>query len=102
MAATTRDKAPARWAVLLVSGLASAGFLWGIVNAPGSAGASSSGTSSTALTAQTPAASQQVVSRGDDGGGVTSFVVPSSQSSTTGQQSTQPQVSTARLRTRAS
>jgi hypothetical protein len=33
-ASARRDKAPARWAVLVGSGLASAGLLWAVVNAP--------------------------------------------------------------------
>jgi hypothetical protein len=105
VAATTRNKAPARWAVLLVSGLASAGFLWGIVNAPGSAS-----TADTAAAASAPASSQQVIRQraaGDDDVAITSPILPSSQVPTTVQpapssQSTQPLVRTGRLRTRGS
>ena len=109
MAAKTRRKAPARWAMLLVSGLASAGFLWGIVNTPGSAGVSTSAASNSAVVAApTPAAYQQPVgqriARGDDGGGITSLILPSSQAPTTVQpsQTTQPLASTGRFRTRGS
>ena len=106
MAATTRKKAPARWAVLLVSGLASAGFLWGIVNAPGSANA----TDPAAAASAAPASSQQVIrqrAEGDDDGAITSLILPSSQVPTTVQQSqpsqsTQPLARTGRFRTRGS
>ncbi len=106
MAATTRNKAPARWAVLLVSGLASAGFLWGIVNTPGSAGTgnTASADNSTALAAAAPA-TQQVVRRGrGDDDGISSPILPSSQGSTSVQSSqpSQPRVSTGRFRTRGS
>ncbi len=110
MAATTRKKAPARWAVLLVSGLASAGFLWGIVNAPGSAGANSTAADSSTALAPTPTATQQLVRRrGERGGddGISSLILPSSPGSVSvpqsqPSQSTQPLVSTGRFRTRGS
>jgi hypothetical protein len=106
VAAKTRNKAPARWTALALSGLASAGFLWGIVNAPSSLNAADTASA----TSPTPTAAQQVavprVER-DDENSSTAAVVPSQQLPTTVQQSqpsqsTQPAVRTSRVRTRGS
>jgi len=100
VAATTRNKAPARWTALLLSGLASAGFLWGIVNAPGSDQAASSPTPAV-VQAAAPTATP-VVGR-DDRATPTSVRVPSRQTPSTQLPTTvQPSTRQPRLRTRGS
>ena len=106
MPAKTREKAPARWGVLLVSGLASAAFLWGVVNVPVQsqadaaqadnstvAAVQSTATQATATRTATPALLQNVGSTV-----ATSGRSPGRQSSTT----TRSTTTTSRLRTRGS
>ncbi len=106
MAATTRNKAPARWTTLLLSGVASAGFLWAIVSAPGPGQDATS--AQAAVQPAAPTSLQVVSGRGEDDQNVpASVLVPSTQLPSTQFPSTvQPSTSTItrqpRLRTRGS
>lgn len=95
MAARSRRKAPGRVAILVATGLASATFLFGVVNTPTSTQAALQ----SASIAQVSTSATQPVSSSTTLANTSSAVTQTSSGQTTGFQST---TSTARLRTRGS
>ena len=97
MAARSRRKAPGRVAILVATGLASATFLFGVVNTPTST--STQAALQSASIAQASTSATQPVSSSTTLANTSSAVTQTSSGQTTGFQST---TSTARLRTRGS
>ncbi len=98
MAAAKRDNTPARWAVVIASGLAALGFWTGIINGPQPAQANSNSGANIAMARQSPSASPPFSSTGSSSAG-------SSGRRQLGSQTTPSQPSTAptpRFRTRGS